>query len=118
MRSWNGVQVEPGVAVAGEPAHAVELLSTVMNCLSSSGRNERWKPVSKTERPGKFHEAPPFCVERKTKKPLARSGSVVVPGPRLKSWHDRYALPFESQATEVSPPACQYSRGVLLYRVP
>src|SRR2546421_12495902 len=108
MRSWNGVQLEPGVAVAGEPAHLFELLSTVMNCLSSSGRNEVWKPVSKTERPVKFHDAPPFCVERKTKKPLARPGSpAAVAGPRWKSWHDRYALPFESHATEVSPPACQ-----------
>src|SRR5919202_6536818 len=111
MRSWNGVHVEPGVAVAGEPGQAFELLSTAMNCLSSSGRNDLWTPVSKTGRPVKFHDAPPFSVERKTKKPLARSGSVVVAGPRLKSWHDRYALPFESQATDVSPPACQYSRG-------
>src|SRR5437588_956777 len=111
MRSWNGVQLEPGVAVAGEPAHLFELLSTAMNCLSSSGRNERWKPVSKTGRPVKFHEAPPFWVERKTKKPLARSGSPAVAGPRLKSWQDRYALPFESNATDVSPEACQYSRG-------
>src|SRR5438105_14351444 len=84
-----------------------------MNCLSSSGRNERWKPVSKTGRPVKFHEAPPFWVERKTKEPLARSGSPAVAGPRLKRGQDRYALPFESNATDVSPPACQYSRGAL-----
>src|SRR5437762_10885652 len=82
-----------------------------MNCLSSSGRKLRWKPVSKTERPGKLNEAPLFCVERKTKKPLARSGSPAVAGPRLNIWHDRYALPLLSQPTDVSPLACQYSRG-------
>ena len=89
MRSWNGVQLAPGVAVAGAPEHALELLSTVMNCLSSRGRNERWNPVSKIDRPVKFQEAPPFWVERYRKKPLARSGSPAVAGPRLNSWHDR-----------------------------
>src|SRR5919199_13876 len=108
MRSWNGVHVEPGVAVAGEPGHAFELLSTAMNCLSSSGRNDLCTPVSNTGRPVKFHDAPPFCVDRKTKKPLARPGmSAAVAGPRWNSWHERYALPFESHATEVSPPPCQ-----------
>ena len=63
-RSWNGVQAEPGVAVVTEAAQALELLSTAMNCLSSRGRNERWNPVSKTDRPGKFQEAPPFRVAR------------------------------------------------------
>jgi hypothetical protein len=66
-------------------AHALLLWSTAMNCLSSSGRKLVWKPDSKTDRPGKFHEAPPFCVERKTKKPLARSVLLLVAGPRLKS---------------------------------
>src|SRR5919202_6935796 len=105
MRSWKGVHVEPGVAVVGEPVHFEELLSIAMNCLSSSGRNDRWTPVSNTGRPVKVHDAPKFCVERKTKKPLARPGmSAAVAGPRWKSWHERYALPFESHATEVSPP--------------
>src|SRR5919201_2556178 len=90
-----------------------------MNCLSSSGKNDVCWPVSKTCRPVKFHDAPPFRVERKTKNPLARPGfPTSVAGPRWKSWHERYALPFESHATEVSPPACQYSRGVFRYRAP
>ena len=29
----------------------------------------------------------------------------------MNIWHDRYALPFVSQATDVSPPACQYWRA-------
>src|ERR671933_1123995 len=108
IRSWNGVQVEPGFTVVGEPVHLIGLLSTAMNCLSSSGRNDVCWPVSKTGRPVKFHDAPPFRVERKTKNPLARPGlPTSVAGPRWKSWHERYALPFESQATDVSPPACQ-----------
>ena len=51
------------------------------------------------------------------KNPLDRSGFVDVPGPRLKVWQDRYALPFESQATDVSPAACQYYRGRVWPRV-
>ncbi len=31
--------------------------------------------------------------------------------PRLNSWQLSYALPRVSQATDVSPPACQYSRA-------
>src|SRR2546421_11484709 len=118
MRSWNGVQVLPGLAVVCEDGQALPLLSTVMNCLSSSGRKLLWNPVSKTGRPGKLNEAPKFCVDRKTKNPLARSGSVVVTGPRLNTWQERYALPLLSQATDVSPLACQYSRGVLRYAAP
>jgi hypothetical protein len=51
------------------------------------------------------------------KKPLDWSGFVDVPGPRLKVWHERYALPFESHATDVSPEACQYCRGLVVPRV-
>src|SRR2546423_614767 len=87
-RSWNGVQLLPGVAVTAA-AQAFELLSTAMNCLSSSGRKLRWNPVSNTERPGKLNDAPLFCVERNTKNPLARSGSPAVAGPRLNIWHER-----------------------------
>src|SRR5437870_9655281 len=111
IRSWNGVQPAPGVATAVPLAQAVGLLSIPMNCLSSRGRNVVWRPVWNTGRPGKLYDAPLFCVERKTKKPLARSGSPAVAGPRVNIWQDRYALPLLSQPTEVSPLACQYSRG-------
>src|SRR5205809_6158417 len=117
MRSWNGVQLAPGVATVVPATQALALLSTAMNCLSSNGRKVVCGPVWKTGRPGKLNDAPLFWVDRKTKKPLARSGSPAVPGPRLNSWQDRYALPFVSQPTEVSPPACQYSRGNVGLRV-
>ena len=60
---------------------------------------------------GKFHDAPLFPVDRKRTKPLERSGLVVTGWPRRKTWQERYALPRVSQATEVSPPACQYWRA-------
>ena len=66
-------------------------------------------PLARTYRPGKFQDAP-WLDERKIKKALERSGEFVGPRPRLNTWHERYAFPFVSQATDVSPPACQYSR--------
>jgi len=61
--------------------------------------------------PGKFHEPPSFCVERMIRNALDWSGFGETPEPRLNTWQLMYALPLVSQATEVSPPACQYSRG-------
>src|SRR2546423_8377876 len=104
MRSWNGLP---------------RWLSTVISCLSS-----RKSPApatslcSATGRPGKFHDAPLLPVERYTYKELDWSGFGDVPEPRLNCWQDRYALPLVSQATEVSPLACQYSRGAPPNAVP
>src|SRR3954452_18911058 len=97
MRSWNGL-----------PAWA----SIVMYCLSSID-----VPVpavsscSATGRAGKFHEAPRVPVERRTYSPLDVSGLELVGCPRMNARHDRYALAFVSQASDVSPPACQYWRA-------
>src|SRR3954467_10806322 len=83
-----------------------------MYCLSRSGAPV---PVgslaSATGRAGKFHDRPPVPVERKTTRALDWSGFCVTEVPRLNSRQDRYALPFVSQAIDVSPPACQYWRG-------
>src|SRR5438445_1359510 len=106
IRSWNGVQPAPGVATAVPLAQAVGLLSIPMNCLSSRGRNVVWRPVWNTGRAGELYYAPLFCVERKTKKPLARSGSPAGAGPRLKNWHDRSALALPSPPTDLTQPAC------------
>src|SRR4051794_14296423 len=98
MRSWNGEQLLPGVTVSA--AQRCLAWSTAMNCLSASGRK---LPVvllfSVTGRAGKLNDAPSFCVERNTYRPLDWSTSPAVALPRLNIWHDRYALPFESQST-------------------
>src|SRR2546428_28640 len=120
MRSWNGVHFPPGVATVCDTGQAVALWSIAMNCLSWSGRKvvcpQPAVPpppgvqlarggVSTTGRAGKSKDAPLFCVERKTYMPLDCSGSPVVARPRLNIWHERYALPLESQSTDVSPLA-------------
>src|ERR1700681_450026 len=64
-------------------------------------------------RPGKSQLAP-LLDERKIRIPLLTSGSWVTPGPRLNTWHCRKAVPLLSNATLVSPPACQYSRELPL----
>src|SRR5215510_1759286 len=88
-------------------------LSTVMNGLSS---NVSPAPAvslcSATGWPGKFQDAPLVPVDRNTYIALDWSGLGDVPAPRLNAWQVRYALPRVSQATEVSPLACQYSRGL------
>src|SRR5256885_10292795 len=104
IRSWNGVQPAPGVATAVPLAQAVGLLSIPINCLSSRGRNVVWRPVWNTGRPGKLYDAPLFCVERKTKKPLGPSRSPAVAGPRLDNLPVRYAMPLLSPPTHALPP--------------
>src|SRR5207245_507529 len=66
---------------------------------------------STTGWPGKFQDAPLLPVDRNTYIALDWSGLGDTPAPRLNTWQDRYALPLVSQATEVSPLACQYSRS-------
>ena len=94
-------------------------LSTVMNGLSS-----RKSPApaaslcSATGWPGKLNDAPFVPVDRNTYIALDWSGLGETPAPRLNTWQVRYALPRVSQATEVSPPACQYSRAVPHVGVP
>src|SRR4051794_28843133 len=86
-RSWNGVHELPAVRVA----QAVGVLSTVISCLSRNG--EMPLPVTsllaRTYRPGKFQDAPLFCVERKTTRALEVSELLVVGRPRLNSWQLR-----------------------------
>src|SRR5664279_2673810 len=87
-------------------------LSTVISCLSS--RKFPAPAVSSrvaTGRPGKLNDAPLLPVERNTNSPLDWSGFGDAPAPRLNAWHDKYALPLVSHATDVSPPPCQYSRA-------
>jgi hypothetical protein len=59
-----------------------------------------------------------FPVERKTKNALDRSWFGETPAPRLNTWQLKYAFPLVSQATDVSPPACQYSRALPPKAVP
>src|SRR4051812_31828117 len=81
-----------------------------MSCLSRNG--ETPVPVvsllARTYRPGKFHDAPLFWVDRKTTSALDVSALLDAGRPRLNSWQLRYALPLLSHATEVSPPPPQY----------
>src|ERR1700694_784044 len=92
-------------------------LSTVMYCLSRNGFAAASALVTpalaRTYRPGKFQDPPALWVERKTRNALETSGLGVVGLPRWKTWQEKYALPLVSQATEVSPPACQYWRATL-----
>src|SRR6266536_4414068 len=88
-------------------------LSTVMSCLSSSAAPVPVTSlISATGCPGKFHDAPLVPVDRNTNSALDWSTFGDVAAPRLNAWQDRYVLPLVSQATEVSPLACQYSRGL------
>src|SRR3954466_9246691 len=97
MRSWNGLPCR---------------LSTVMYCLSSSTSPAPATSLcSATGRAGKFHDAPPDPVGQKPENGLDWSGLFETAVPRMNIWHDRYALPLVSQATDVSPPACQYCRA-------
>src|ERR1041385_9559405 len=83
-----------------------------MYCLSSSTAPDPATSLANvTKRPGKFHDAPPLPVERNTTKPLDASGLLLGGAPRMNTWHERYALPRVSHATDVSPEACQYWRG-------
>src|ERR1700680_1871819 len=101
-RSWNGLPTRLSIRKSGLSCKTTPLGKVPFASYELTAR-----------RPGKSQLAPPLA-ERKMRTPLLTSGSWVVPAPRLNTWHCRNAVPLLSNATVVSPPACQYSRALLL----